>query len=159
MYRLVLSLHSDLRWVVIALGLAALTRAVLGLRRRAPWRRSDDRVVRAFLAALDTQVLLGVVLWLLWSPFAQAFREAPGAAMRDSEVRFWGMEHQVGMALAFIAAHAGHVLGRRRGEAWQRHRTVAIALLVWALLVASSFPWPGTRHGRPLVRAPESASL
>ncbi|MFT3774960.1 MAG: hypothetical protein QM820_57160 [Minicystis sp.] len=159
MYFLLLVLHSGLRWIVIALGLAALARALTALRRRAPWGRTDERLARGFLAALDTQVLVGIVLWLFFSPFAQVFRQSPGAAMRDSMVRFWGMEHQVGMLLAFLAAHVGRSLQRRRADARAKHRTQAIALLVWTALVASSFPWPGTGHARPLLRVPEATGL
>lgn len=159
MYRLLLDIHSNLRWLVVALGFAALVRALLAWRQRAPWDRLDERLARAFLASLDTQVLVGIVLWLFLSPFALAFRQAPGAAMREATVRFWGMEHQVGMLLAFLAAHAGRSIERRRANAPAKHRTRAIALLLWAALLASSFPWPGTRHARPLLRVPEASWL
>src|SRR5262245_1085436 len=100
-YRLALDLHSYLRWPLVALAPLSLARASAAWRTQSPWRKPDERLAVAFLAAMDTQVLLGLLLWLLWSPFAQAFRQDPGAAMREAEVRFWGMEHQVSMVLAF----------------------------------------------------------
>ena len=154
MYHLALYAHSYVRWVVVALGLLALGRAVAGWRSRAGWRRVDERLATAFLATLDTQVLLGILLWCLWSPFAMAFRDDPRAAMHDAPVRFWGMEHQVSMVLAFVVAHVGRARGKRHGEGWARHRIQAITLLVWVALVAAAFPWPGTGHARPLLRMP-----
>ncbi len=43
MYRLALYAHSYVRWVVVALGLLALGRAVAGWRSRVGWRRVDER--------------------------------------------------------------------------------------------------------------------
>ena len=151
MYAIALHLHSLFRWVVLALAAAALGRAVQGAVARAPWRRLDDLVVRAFLVTLDVQLLVGVLLWVFWSPFGAAFREHPALALHDREARFWGMEHQVSMILAYLVARGGSALAKRRPNP---HVAVLVTVLVWAALVATAFPWPGGPHARPLLRLP-----
>jgi hypothetical protein len=151
-YPVLLVVHSWLRWVVIALGVAASARALGGWRARRSWARLDDHLGRWFTVAFDLQVLAGLTLYLFVSPITTAAFQAPGGIMHNSVLRFWAVEHPFAMIVALALAHVGRARARRATEAWRRHRAAAIffGLALAALLVG--MPWPFTPVARPLWR-------
>jgi hypothetical protein len=151
MYAAVLTLHSWIRWLVLLTGLAAFGRAASGVSGRKPWRPSDDRAGFWFVMALDTQFLLGLLLYAFLSPFThQAFGDF-GAAMKNSGLRFWAVEHVAGMIIALALAHIGRVRTRKT-DSLRRHRVAAIFFGLALAVILASIPWPGTPNGRPLLR-------
>ncbi len=151
MYDLFLLLHSYLRWIVLGLALVSFVTAITGWLGYRPWRASDEQRHQTFLMALDLQFVLGLVLYLFLSPTAKAAFADFGAAMKDSVVRFWGLEHAATMFLAVVAAHVGRAMSTRR-QGPDRHRPMAIGVIVFAVFVLAAFPWPGLPHGRPFFR-------
>jgi hypothetical protein len=143
--------HGDWRWVVLGCALWALVRAADGVARRRSWRPGDERAALAFVAALDVQLLLGLVLYFGFSPFASAMRHAFAATMKDAGTRFFAVEHETAMLLAVAAAHVGRVRARR-ADPTRRHRLMLLTLLVFFAIVAWAIPWPWRRFGRPWLR-------
>jgi hypothetical protein len=151
MYSATLIVHSWLRWAVIIAGLLATVRALLGGSRRSAWTPADDRAGFWFVMALDLQLLVGLVLYGFLSPYAtQAFRDF-GGAMKDPVLRFWAVEHAFGMLIGVALAHVGRVRARRT-DSLRRHRVAAIFYGLALLAILISIPWPGSVHGRPLLR-------
>ena len=144
--------HSYWRWAVLATALWTLWRAHDGVATKRAWSAGDERAVRLFLAALDLQVLLGVVLYFGFSPYWSAVRHAFHAAMKDRGARFFGAEHQTAMLLAFVVAHLGRLRARRAADDGARHRILRTTLLLFFALVAWAIPWPWRSFGRPLFR-------
>jgi hypothetical protein len=151
MYVGVLFVHSWLRYVVLGLGLLLLVSAVVTLRGGA-WKASHERTHVAFLAALDTQLLLGLVLFLALSPIASAALADLARAMKLAELRFFGVEHPLTMLVAVVVAHVGRARSKR-AAAPAKARTVLWTQLLWLLLTGIAIPWPGLDVGRPLWRA------
>jgi hypothetical protein len=154
MYLLILALHSLLRWVVLAIGLVAVGRALAGTRAGGAWTRADDAAGRWFAIALDVQVLLGLALYLWLSPMTQIAFADFGAAMGNSGLRFWAVEHLFGMVVAVALAHIGRVRLRRAPDGPRRHRTAAIFFGLALVAIVATIPWPGMPAARPLFRLP-----
>jgi len=72
-----------------------------------------DRWGLAFMASLDLQMLLGLLLYLVLSPTTAAIFPGLRGAMKDPVARFWAVEHVGTMMLAVCSAHVGRVLGRK----------------------------------------------
>lgn len=149
MYTAVLALHSLVRWAVVA---AALSAAAVSLRS---WlaARSSSRGTRvtavALVASADTQVLLGLLLYFFFSPFAPAALSHPGAALSEPGFRYWFFWHPVPALLVAGLAHGGSLLGR--GEQSDRsRRRVALVYSAAVVLLALAIPWPFEPFGRPL---------
>jgi hypothetical protein len=151
LYAVVLLIHSYLRWVVILAGVLAFGRAVSGSSGRKPWTPADDRAGFWFVTAVDLQMLLGILLYGFLSPFTREAFGGFGAAMKDPTLRFWAVEHIVGMLIGLALVHVGRVRTRRT-DSLRRHKVAAIffGLALAAILV--SIPWPGMPAGRPLLR-------
>jgi len=152
MYDFVLLAHSWLRWLVLLAGLAALARAFTGVNTRRPWTPLDDRGGMLFTAALDLQMLLGLVLYAFLSPVTQSAFVDMAAAMRAAPVRFFAVEHPVGMIAAIALAHIGRVRIRKASDSESRHKR-ALGFFGLALLVLLlSMPWPIGPGARSLFR-------
>jgi hypothetical protein len=150
MYDVTLLIHSWLRWVVLLTGLAAVARALTRTGR--PWTPTDERAGVWFVAALDLQFVLGVLLYFLLSPITRLAMEDFGGAMRVSGLRYWAVEHLFGMLIGIALAHVGRVRIRRAPSDARRHRLAAIFFGLALLAIAASIPWPGMPNGRELFR-------
>jgi|SRR6476620_2168114 len=151
LYAVVLTVHSWLRWVVLLTGVVAFARAALGSSRNSAWTAADDRIGFWFVTVLDLQLLLGIVLYLFLSPFTHAAFADFAAAMKNSGLRFWAVEHVLGMLVGAALVHVGRVRARKT-DSLRRHRVVAIFFGLALVAIAVSIPWPGTPAGRPLLR-------
>src|SRR5436190_24379998 len=112
MYTLVLGLHSWLRWAALVAGVAA---TFTSFSDRSPSTGSSraDMWGLVLMTLLDLQMLLGLLLYLVLSPFtAEALRDF-GAAMKSPGLRFFAVEHLALMLVAVVMAHVGRVMGRK----------------------------------------------
>lgn len=149
MYTATLTVHSWLRWAVLIAGLIAVVRTATAGGR--PWTPADDRAIRWFTLVLDVQVLLGLLLYFVLSPFTREALSGFGAAMKNSGLRFWAVEHTFGMIVGVALAHIGAVKVRK-ASSLRKHRTAAIFCGLALLAILVSIPWPGMPSGRPLFR-------
>ena len=146
MYPTIRLIHSWVRWIALAAGVGATITAAGGLDRRA------DRLGLLLMIALDIQMLLGLVLYLVLSPYTT---EAAGnfrAALENPTMRFWVVQHAVTMFGAAIVVHAGRVLVLKSAGAADKRtrRIVCFALAVVGMIIG--MPWPGLVYERPLFR-------
>jgi hypothetical protein len=151
MYLAVLFIHSWLRWLVLAFGLGLLLTSIGGVRTRAEWAPKHERLHTAFILVLDLQLLLGLLLYFVLSPITAMAMHNFGAAMKDAQLRFFGVEHIFTMLLAVVVAHIGRVRSKRKTDG-ARHRSVLITQAVWLVLTLAAIPWPGLDIARPLFR-------
>ena len=152
MYDLVLFAHSWLRWLVLLAGLAAIARAASGVNTRRPWTPLDDRGGMWFTAALDLQMLIGLVLYAFLSPVTQSAFVDMAAAMRAAPVRFFAVEHPVGMIVAIALAHVGRVRIRKVPDSESRHKRALVFFGLALLVLLLSMPWPIGPGARSLFR-------
>ena len=151
MYVALVILHSWLRWVVLLTGLVAAGRSLTAGGRS--WTASDEAAAKWFTITLDIQFTVGLVLYVGLSPLTQMAFSDFGAAMRDSALRFWAVEHLVGMIVAIALAHVGRAKVRKAPEN-RKHRAAAIFFTLALLAILLSIPWPFMPVSRPLFRLP-----
>jgi hypothetical protein len=149
---LILVFHSWFRWVALILAVVVVVRAITGWRSGRPWTLADDRAALWFSIALDVQMLIGLLLYFVFSPMTRAALQDFGAAMSNSGLRYWAVEHVFGMGVAIALAHIGRSRVRRIGLDARRHKVAAIFFGLSLLSMVISIPWPGTPNGRPLLR-------
>jgi len=88
----ILMIHSYLRWLVVTVALIACIKLLIGWRLGTGFRVLDGRLLTVFCAAMDLQVLVGLV-YLLWSGLS-----GPGFP-------HYRLEHTVIMIIAVFFAH------------------------------------------------------
>jgi hypothetical protein len=151
MYTTILALHSWIRWIALIAGVGATIMTMRDSSGVAGASRVD-RWGFALVTALDVQLLLGLILYLVVSPNMVAIRANFGAAMRDPVARFWAVEHITSMLVAVILVHVGRVLGRKSTSPESKRMKLFVCFGIATLLMILSIPWPGLRAGRPLFR-------
>ncbi|MGO9993778.1 MAG: hypothetical protein ACLPTF_14870 [Steroidobacteraceae bacterium] len=142
MYRWLLIVHSDWRWVVVAVGFITLIHAGSSLSASAPWQPNGARVARLFGIALDIQVLLGAALYLTFSPLTNVVLSTASAGTSTSfQIQYFASIHPAIMVTAFLVAHiASSVVKRARDEASRARRALIGYGLTW-LIVMAGVPW------------------
>ena len=146
MYPYVLGLHNIVRWIVLLAGAWAVFLVWRGWLGRRQWTPAEDKATRAFTRALDVQVLIGLLLYLVFSPLTQqAFRDM-GSAMSDAPVRYFLLEHPFIMLLAIVSAHIGAVHVRRATTDTERFQKACILYGLSFAALAGFIPW-----ARPLI--------
>ena len=146
-----LFLHNLLRWLVIVAGAAAVGTALSGLRRKGPPSAGEARAGLVFTIALDTQVLIGLAMYVIDGSTARAAMAAGGAAMKDGAMRFWLVEHPLMMVAALVLAHVGRVLFKRATDDDRKHRRALTFFGLALLAILAGMPWPFLAHGRSLL--------
>lgn len=141
--------HSLIRWVVIIACLWALMRVWSGFFGRSEWTRKDQTAGLVFTSLLNVQLILGLVLYAI-SPITRAAMTNFGAAMKDSTLRFFAVEHLAGMLLAVVIAQVGYSISKRATTDRGKFLRSAVAYSLAAVLIVASIPWPFMKYGRPL---------
>ena len=157
MYSALLLIHNLLRWVVLLLAILVVVRAVLGVTGRREWAAADQAGGQWFGRMLDLQMLLGLVLYIFLSPFTREAFGDFGAAMRNPPLRFFAVEHLIGMIIAVALVHIGTARVKKAKDAAQRHKNALLFYALALVIMLLSIPWPGMPAGRPLLRGFDSS--
>lgn len=139
---LVLTLHSLVRWAIVIVGIVAVVRAVMGARGGKPWTQLDDRLGLIFTSAMDLNLLLGLLLYFLFSPLTESALKDMGAAMGNSGLRFFAVEHALLMIIAVVVAHIGRSRAKKAAADAGKFKQTAIFFGIALVLVFLAIPWP-----------------
>lgn len=143
MYKILLGLHSGVRYVVLVVFALALIMALLGLFGRKPYTQTNRKINLFAMITAHIQLLTGLILYF-FSP--NVMFKNMGAAMKDSMLRYWTVEHVVMMIFAVVLITIGHSRSKKFADAFNKHRTISLfyglALLVILLAIYQS--------GRPI---------
>lgn len=142
--------HNFFRWLVILSCFWALWRVWGGLATRAAWTKKDRVAGLIFTSILNVQFLIGIVLYGI-SPITKSAMMNFGAAMKESTLRFFAVEHPLMMLLAVIFAQVGFSMSKRATDDRVKFRKATIMYTISAVLILASIPWPFLKHGRPLL--------
>lgn len=142
----VLAVHNVLRWLLVLSALYAIMSAFIGWFGKKPWGKSADTAGILFTSMMDLQVLVGLVLYFFISPIVNSASQNFGAAMQNSNARFFAVEHIALMILAMGIAHVGRSASRKAVDSTIKYKRAAIWFTLSILLVLAAIPW-----GRPLL--------
>ncbi len=141
LYATLLTIHCDLRWLVLLAALGAIVAAVAGLIRKAPFAPMGRVAGVIYVSLMDTQVLIGILLSFP-SPYVQAFWANPAAGMKQHDPRFFAVEHLTLMLLSLALAHVGAVRSRKRAS---QSSVAYLSAIKWygasLLAMLAGIPW------------------
>lgn len=125
--------HSGLRYVVLALLLAAVFVAF------SKWQQKDDgskdiKLYTFAMVSTHIQLLIGLVLYV-WSP------KVNFSMLKETVYRFYTVEHLTGMLIAIALITIGRVRSRK-AVAENKHKTVFLFYVAGLILIFASIPWP-----------------
>lgn len=144
--QIVLGIHNALRWLVLVAAIYALIRMVRGLVAKSAWADADRNAGLVFSILIDTQLLLGLILYFIFSPLIKTFLADFGTAMQDSTLRFWGIEHIALMLAAAVFVHLGSAVAKKDIPDQEKYKRSMIFFVLVVLMLLVGIPW-----SRPLL--------
>ncbi len=141
MYAILLNVHSYLRWLVLILGILAIYRGFKGAQSGAPFSESDRKSGLFFLISVHTQLLIGLLLYFVFSPITQAAFADFGAAMKDPAIRLIAVEHITVNILAVILVTVAYSKNKKAIADAQKHKNAWLLFGIALLLILSRIPW------------------
>ncbi len=146
LHTILVDLHSINRWTVLLFGFLVLFYAGLGWLGKRTWQPADQRYAKLYIIFLDIQLLLGLLLYFVFSPITTSGFEY---VFGNPASRFFLLEHSIMMLLAVIIAHVG-ASRVKKAQAEEKFKRAFIFYGVSLLLILVSIPWPFMPgYGRP----------
>ena len=140
---LFVTLHNIIRWFVIVLGVLAVLRGFIGWLGNKAWTEKDRKLGLFFTISNDVQILIGILLYLVFSQWGLKLILDIGMAgvMGLSEYRFYAVEHGLMVFLGFILAHLGSILPKKVDDSKRKFRRTVLYFGFAVLLILVGVPW------------------
>jgi len=152
LYNCTLFLHSWNRWLILVAGITVIAAAIKGLSSKSEYSSFQRKWALVFLGSLHLQLLVGLIMYFFLSPVtAQALSDF-GAAMKDSVLRFWAVEHAFVNIIAIGLAQIGNILVKRQNDSAGKHKRTVIWTGIALFLILAMIPWGMMGVARPLFR-------
>lgn len=147
-YSIFLYIHSWLRWIVLILSILVTIRALVGWFGKKSFTGGEAKTSVFLVASAHLQALLGLILYLFLSPYTKTAFKDFGAAMKNSSLRFWAVEHILMMFLAITFIQLGRTFSKKASTDIQKHKKLAIFTSLALICILAGIPW----HLIPLFR-------
>lgn len=137
---ILISAHSILRWAVLLFGLYAITKSARGLLYKQDYTPNHNMAATLFIASVHLQVVIGLLLYVArgWAGSFSNMAETMG----NGALRFWAVEHLVGMLLAAVLIQIGRTKSKKATETSKKHKTALLFFSIGLLLILAMIPWP-----------------
>ena len=135
-----LVIHNLLRWLILLFGVWTLLSASSGLGGNRAYTPADGRSNFLFMLSMDIQLVVGLGLYFSGVWFDEL--KHLGDAMKDANLRFFTMEHEVMMIIAWILVHVGRVSVKKAVSSSSKFRRSLIFFGISLLLILIATPWP-----------------
>lgn len=147
-----LNIHNLLRWAIVLAGIFAVYRALMGYRGKLDYTSTDNRSSLIFTLFVHLQIVLGLLMYFVSSPMTSAAMKNFGAAMKNSDLRFWAVEHPLMMIIAAVLVTIGRSKSKRALSALEKHKKAFWFFAIALLIILAMTPWPFGSHSRPWFR-------
>lgn len=146
MYDFLLILHSLLRYALLFAAVFAIYRAFTGWQGKQPYTALDNKASVFLVMFMHTQLLIGFLLYFVFSPFADMAMD-----MKNPVIRFWKVEHIALMILAVVLFQVGRIVSKKATEDVIKHKKAFIFYTVGFVILMAGIPWPFSKVARALL--------
>jgi len=140
MYTALFHSHNLIRWILLILLIFVLFRAWTGWLGKGSYQKIDKITGGILVGFTHLQLIVGLLLYFFFSPITQAAFQDMGAAMKDSNLRFYAVEHILTMIIAVVLIQLGRTFSKKAATDIEKHKKVAIYTTVALLLILSRMP-------------------
>ena len=140
-----ISYHSNWALAVLALLVIAIANSLIGLISKKSYSTVDKKIFLYAVIGAHIQFLLGIVTYMM-SPKTQAAMSDFGAAMNNSDLRLYAVEHPLMLLIGIIVITLGFSKAKRAASDTSKFKTIFIYYLIGTILIASRIPWSQWGH-------------
>lgn len=137
-YNALLFAHSYLRYIVLILLIIVIIASLAGLVNRKPYTSTDNKLSLYLFISTHLQLLLGLALFFV-SPVVQF----SGEAMKNSETRYWLVEHNTAMLIAVVFITLARMTSKKMAEAQAKHKRMLIFNLIALIIIVLTISLSG----------------
>lgn len=134
MYNFLLQSHSGLRWLVLLAAVLAVLKSLIGLFGGGEYKKFDKVLAVSFVGMMHLQLLIGLVLYFVYSPYITY-------NFSDPVSRFWSVEHLALMLFSVAAAQVGRSISKKTQDAQVKFRFQSIFFGISLILMLMGIPW------------------
>ncbi len=141
MYSILLHSHNGMRLLILLSVFALIAYLITGIVRKSEWTKAGRILTVVYTGLMDLQVLIGLLLYFVYSPIPKAAFQDFGAAMKNTELRFYAVEHITFMVLAVVFAHIAGKVGKRSYSHQKKYNKTLLFIGLSVLCVLIAIPW------------------
>lgn len=141
MYSGFLQLHDILRWLVLFTLVITLVEYFSGWLGKHSWKKIDNIVGIVFTSIMDVQLLTGLALYFFFSPLTKIAFSDMGAAMKNSDLRFYAVEHSSLMLIAVVLVHIGRAKSKKALFDVSKFKIASIYFIIAFAIIIAAIPW------------------
>ena len=137
MYNGLLHAHSGLRWIALILIIFAIINAFFGKKQGKEFLKKDKMISLFTLIFFHTQLLIGLILVFI-SPkvvYVSGF-------MKDSMLRFFGMEHLLMMIVSITLVTIGYSKSKKAATSELKFKKIFVFYTIALVVLLAGIPWP-----------------
>lgn len=141
MYNGLLHLHSVLRWVILILLLVAIYKSFSN--RKNTFTQGHRKTGLFLMICADVMLLIGLYQWISGPLGLKSIKAmGMGAVMKEPILRFFAVEHFIGMLIAIIMIHIGYSYAKKNIPDSVKHKRTVLFYSLALLIILISIPWP-----------------
>ncbi len=141
MYKGLLHTHSMFRWMILIMLVVTIILGLVGWLGKKEWTKKDNISGLLLTIFIDIQFLVGFILYAFVSPTTKAAFVNFGAAMQDTTLRFYAVEHVLMMIIALALVHVGRAISKKATTPEKKHRTAVIFYGIALIVILAAIPW------------------
>jgi hypothetical protein len=138
--QVLLILHNFMRWFVLLFAILTIVKVVIGITSGKEYQPSDGKSNLFFMIGMDIQLVLGLALYFAGDWFQKL--QHLGQNMQDTYLRFFTMEHELAMLIAWALVHVGRIAVKKSATSPSKYRKSLIYFGIALLLILIATPWP-----------------
>ena len=141
MYNGLLHLHSVLRWVILILLLVAIYKSFTD--RTKAFTPGHKKTGLWLMICADLMLIVGLYQWFAGPWGLKSIQtNGMGNVMKNATLRFFGVEHLIGMLIAIILIHIGYSYAKKNVTDSIKHKRALLFYGLALLIILISIPWP-----------------
>ena len=137
--------HSLLRWLMLVVLIYVVAASIIGWVEKRPYTKGHQKLVFYTVLIAHVQLIIGFVLYFL-GPWAKMLTNL-GDVMGDAIMRFFTVEHMIGMLIAIVLLTIGSARSKKVESDQSRYKLISLFFGIGLLLILLSIAWPFREAG------------
>ncbi len=110
------------------------------MMNKKPFGASDGKISLFLMIAAHTQLLVGIILYFI-SPVMKMAFSTPDA-MKNTELRFFMVEHSTMMIIAIVLITLGRILSKKAATDAGKFKKLFWYNFIALIVIIAAIPWP-----------------
>ena len=136
MYEIIQKLHSGFAYLAFLLLVIAVVNSFIGLFSKKDFTERDRKIALFALAAIHTQLLIGIVVY-----FVSPLGFSALGQMKDAALRLTSLEHPLMNIIGIVLITIGWMKHKKLITSKSKFKTFSIYYGLGLILILSKIPW------------------